>query len=86
MILTRHTTDSFLVSLTANAMEAAGADVFSINYDGRRWYVWAKVPADFDSAAMDRLISAHIAKGLAVKEARQQWLTEQSVKASTIAP
>ena len=82
MILTRHTTDSFLVSLTANAMEAAGADVFSVTYDGRRWYVWARVPEGFDSAAMDSLIAVHIAKGLAVKEARQQWLTEQSVKAA----
>jgi hypothetical protein len=75
-----------LASLTANAMEAAGADVFSISYDGRSWYLWAKVPEGFDGVAMDKLIDASIAKGLTTKEARGQWLKEQSVKASTVAP
>ena len=75
MIMVRNADDDFKALLTADAMEATGATVFSITYMGERTYdgalaphpyfsVWARVKSDEHIVLVDTVIDATLeAKG-----------------------
>ena len=69
MIMVRNADNDFTALLTADAMEATGATVFSITYMGERTYdgaltphpyfsVWARVKSDEHIALVDKAIDS----------------------------
>ena len=60
MIIVRHAKDDYFAYLTAEGMDKAGVDVFSVTFQTQPYatfIIWGKAEKDFDTNMMDDTIN-----------------------------